>query len=393
MIGKKRSGRAGLRGGLQVILLMAVAVVSTSASAQTLTTLHSFGSSSTDGIYPYAGLIDESGNLYGTTVYGGAYGYGTVFKLTPKGIETVLHSFGSSATDGQEPFAGLIADAYGNLYGTTEEGGANGYGTVFKVTPSGTETVLYSFGSSATDGKEPYADLIDWSGNLYGTTVGGGAHGYGTAFKLTPKGIETVLYSFGSSATDGRNPFAGLIADKSGNLYGTTFGGGANNAGTVFKLTLKGIETVLYSFGSSATDGQEPYAGLIDESGNLYGTTEVGGAYGDGTVFKLTPKGIETVLHSFGSSATDGRYPPAGLVDESGNLYGTTFNGGANAAGTVFKVTPKGIETVLYSFGSSATDGRVPYAGLTADKSGNLYGTTFDGGANYYGTAFKLAPK
>ncbi len=274
--------------------------VSCTVVAPAETILHSFGVPP-DGEYPEAGLImDTNGNFFGTTAHGGTAGYGTVFELakgTNSYTETILHSFGSG-TDGQNPRAGLIMDANGNLYGTTSNGGTAGYGTVFELAPSNgsyTETVLHSFGATP-DGQYPEAGLImDASGNLYGTTSDGGtAGGYGTVFELA-KGAsgytETVLHSFGSG-TDGQYPEAGFIMDASGNLYGTTYQGGSSGYGTVFEL-VKGAsgytETVLNSF--TGTNGQYPEAGLImDASGNLYGTTYGGGtAGGYGTVFEITP--------------------------------------------------------------------------------------------------------
>jgi uncharacterized repeat protein (TIGR03803 family) len=315
------------------------------AQAQTETVLYSFGSQGGDGQYPcYAGLtFDKKGNLYGTTFEGGAYGFGTVFELTAAGTEKVLHSFSSQAGDGFIPYAGLTFDKKGNLYGTTFEGGAYGSGTVFELTKKGTEKVLYSFGSQAGDGQYPHAGLtFDKKGNLYGTTFEGGAYGYGMVFELTAAGTEKVLYSFGSQGGDGYYPYAGLTFDKKGNLYGTTFVGGAYGYGTVFELTKKGTEKVLYSFGSQGGDGYYPYAGLtFDKTGNLYGTTNGGGGYGGGTVFELTAAGTEKVLYSFGSQAGDGHVPEAGLTfDKKGNLYGTTNYGGAYGYGTVFELTP-----------------------------------------------------
>jgi uncharacterized repeat protein (TIGR03803 family) len=390
-----------LTGLLMLLGATAASGVWNRASAQTLTTLYSFNG--TDGALPIPALIsDGNGNLYGTTQYGGANGNGSVFKVARSGTGTVLYAFGSFAGDGARPRAGLIADGNGNLYGTTQYGGANCCGPVVRLTPSGTswtETVLYSFRSFAGDGAYPYASLLaDTSGNLSGTTEAGGTNGRGTVFKLTPSGTswtETVLYAFGSFAGDGAYPYASLLADASGNLYGTTFSGGTNGLGTVFKLTPSGTswtETVLHSFGSSAGDGHAPYAGLIaDASGNLCGTTLYGGANGLGTVFKLTPSGTswtETLLHTF--SGSDGGYPWASLIaDASGNLYSTTEAGGANGFGTVFKLTPSGAETVLHSF--TGSDGSVPYGGLIADASGNLYGVTYWGGANGLGMVFKLA--
>jgi uncharacterized repeat protein (TIGR03803 family) len=359
----------------------------------TETVLYSF-TGGADGSNPFAGLIkDASGNLYGTTVEGGAHGLGTVFKLAPDGTETALWSF--TGADGSYPEGGLIMDTSGNLYGTTSSGGADGDGTVFEVALNGAETVLHSF-TGGSDGKGPQAGLImDKKGKLYGTTLFGGANGDGTVFKVAPGGAETVLYSFTGKA-DGSLPGAGLIR-RNGNFYGTTEGGGAENLGTVFKLSPDGTETVLYSFCPNypdCSDGVLPVGGLIaDSAGNLFGTTSADGG-GGGTVFKLAPDGTETTLWSFTGGA-DGSEPQAGLVRENGNLYGTTLLGGANGLGTVFKVARDGTETVLYSFDSvaNAADGFEPYAGLIKDESGNLYGTTYAGGADANGVVFKITKR
>ena len=303
--------------------------------------------------------MDASGNLYGTTNIGGAYSDGTVFKITPSGTESVLYSFGSVANDGVHPEAGLVMDASGNLYGTTNIGGAYSDGTVLKITPSGTETVLHSFGSVTNDGAYPYAGLVmDASGNLYGTTSRGGAYSDGTVFKITPSGTESILYSFGSVTNDGAYPEAGLVMDASGNLYGTTEFGGAYSDGTVFKITSSGTESILYSFGSVAEDATNPAARLMmDASGNLYGTTAGGGLYDYGTVFKITPSGTESILYSLAGayfSYYDGMDPQSGLVmDASGNLYGTTEFGGAYSDGTVFRINPGDYSK---GFGSSKPD-------------------------------------
>jgi len=332
------------------------------------TVLYSFCEQSgcTDGEGPEAGLVfDQKGNLYGTTHFGGygcSSGCGVVFKLTPEGNYTVLHGF--EGTDGANPAAGLVFDRKGNLYGTTVNGGAYGGGVVFKLTPKGKETVLYSFcaQSNCADGEEPYAGVVlDQKGNLYGTTPAGGGYGHcgayesqscGVVFKLTPEGKETVLYSFcaQNNCADGAWPLAGLIFDQKGNLYGTTtFGGNLQNDGVVFKLTPGGNETVLYAFCAqdNCVDGSLPLAVLVfGKEGDLYGTTQLGGAPGGGgVVFKLTPKGKEKVLYSFcwQDNCTDGQHPYAGLVfDQKGNLYGTILEGGAGtyAGGVVFRLTP-----------------------------------------------------
>ncbi len=393
----------------------------------------SFGNG-TDGSAPSAGLIaDKSGNLYGTTYQGGANGEGTVFELTPSGgwSESLLWSFGSGA-DGQNPYAGLFMDGSGNLYGTTGAGGVHGGGTVFELTPpttaagNWTESILWSFGN-INDGVEPYAGLImDKSGNLYGTTGAGGVYGGGTVFALMPPVAsggtwsESILWNFNDNDASGTGPYqpeGGLLMDTSGNLYGTTYQGspfcvssGIDETvcgGTVFELspTKAGIwtESTLWNFGDGL-DGLEPYAGLIiDTSGNLYGTTHDGGASGSGTVFELTPPTTpegnwsELVLWNFGGQSDDGVEPFGGLfMDGSGNLYGTTDGGGASSAGTVFKLTPPTTsvgnwgESVLWSF-SNGTDGVQPKAGLIMDASRNLYGTTIAGGAYGGGTVFEVS--
>src|SRR5271165_1152285 len=328
--------------GLRAVLAIFAAtlfVTSALATAQE-TVLHSFNN--TDGANPYAGLIfDAAGNLYGTTylggtgscLYGGS-GCGTVFELSPNGsggwTEQVLHYFSHNGTDGIEPFGGLIIDAAGNLYGTTQEGGTHSGGTVFELSPGAggtwTEQVLHNF--SGTDGNYPGAGLIfDAAGNLYGTTYTGGTYSIGTVFELSPQAgggwTETVLHNFDATGTDGAFPEAGLIFDAAGNLYGTTFEGGTYGSGTVFELTpgMGGTwtEQVLWSFNDNGTDGTNPLAGLtIDAAGNLYGTTEQGGSYGWGTVFELTPGAggvwTEQVLHAFNNNGTDGLAPVGGLI-------------------------------------------------------------------------------
>jgi uncharacterized repeat protein (TIGR03803 family) len=324
--------------------------------------LYSFIGGSGDGGYPIGDLLNVNGTLYGTTAGQGAHGVGTVFAITVSGKETVLYSFGTNSEDGTNPIAGLI-NVNGTLYGTTENGGSNGYGTVFAITMSGKETVLYSFGTSSEDGTSPFAGLIDVNGTLYGTTVAGGVNcrsgssGCGTVFAITTSGKETVLHSFGGSG-DGDGPVAALINVK-GTLYGTTLDGpydfcGESGCGTVFSITPSGKETVLHSFGSSG-DGTNPLAGLINLNGMLYGTTGSGGAKGDGTVFAITMSGKETVLYSFGTGSEDGDYPVAGLTNVKGTLYGTTEYGAVHCSkgggcGTVFSITTSGTETVLYRF-------------------------------------------
>jgi uncharacterized repeat protein (TIGR03803 family) len=367
--------------------------------------LHAFVGSPSDGAFPFAGVISDSeGNLYGTTTSGGTDNLGTVFKVAPDGTETLLHSF-RGGNDGAGPYGGLILDKKGNLYGTTGAGGVvsepckAGCGTVFKLAPDGKETVLYAF-QGGSDGSGPVGRLIvDKQGNFYGATDFGGntncrsTLGCGTVFRLAGGGGETVLYEFCSlgGCTDGSHPEAGLARDGAGNLYGTTQRGGivqgdvcqTDGCGTVFKLSPDGTETVLHPFAGDP-DGNAPLAGLtLDKAGNLYGTTQLGGVVNEGTIFKVTPNGTESVLYSFCPTmkCTDGYYPYAGVIlDKSGNLYGTAESGGASGYGAVFKYSADGTETVLHSFDRS--DGAYPEAGLRADSHGNLYGTTTEGGNN-----------
>jgi len=322
---------------------------------------------------------------------------------SPAQTFTTLADFNSA--NGSIPSGTLIQASDGNFYGTTQDGGNDGVGTVFKMTPAGKLTTLYSFcaQSGCKDGEDPVAGLVQASdGNFYGTTNGGGANGnYGTVFKITPAGKLTTLYSFcaQSGCKDGENPLASLIQASDGNFYGTTNGGGANGGynGTVFKITPAGTLTTLYSFcaQSGCKDGEDPVAGVVEGSdGNFYGTTVSGGNNSAGTVFKMTPAGMLTTLYSFCSQTgcTDGEFPYAGLVQASdGNFYGTTESGGNNGAGTVFEVTPAGLVT-LYNFcyQQGCGDGGNPVTGLVVGNDGNFYGTTAIGGNADHGTVFEL---
>jgi uncharacterized repeat protein (TIGR03803 family) len=330
---------------------------------------------------------------------------------------SVLYTFNFGVDGGATPgpFAGPILDPGGDLYGTTSGGGANDAGMVFKVTPDGVLSEIYSF-LGGTDGASPYAGVIeDRDGNLYGTTFDGGSNaacpeGCGTVYEIDPQGDETILYSFQGTG-DGAGPVGGLVRDGQGNLYGTTWytnnqSSANSGCGTVFMVTPAGAESVLHSFSSCGADGAEPNAGVIlGTDGNLYGTTTTGGAYNKGTIYEVTTAGAETVLYSFTGKA-DGGDPVSTLVrDTAGNLYGTTYSGGAGAktvcgrplygCGVVFKLDRAGAETVLYTF-RPTPEGELPHgahpaAGLLFDEEGNFFGTTqAGGGANGGGVIFKL---
>jgi uncharacterized repeat protein (TIGR03803 family) len=369
-----------------LVLATAVAPAQTTA-APNFNLLYSFHYAT--GEYPLAAMIvDSDGNLYGTTQNGGDRDLGTVFEISNAGQEIVLHSF-KAAPDGRFPIASLVRDSAGNLYGTTSQGGAYGFGTVFEVDAAGKESVLYSFTGKGDDGRYPAAGLLlDEDGNLYGTTEEGGDANFGTVFKLAAGGSETVIHSFKGFPKDGEYPVAGLIRDDAGNLYGTTELGGFFNNGTIFKIHPTGAENLVFSFRGNRGGGY-PFAGVVrDDEGNFYGTAAYGG-FGIGTVCKVAKNGVETVLYTF--SGGDGAYPSSGLVrDAKGNLYGTTEFGGDFGAGVVFEITKSGKELTIHSFDGS--DGAVPLAAPTLDNSGNLYGVTTVGGARNQGTAFKLEP-
>ncbi|MGC9993356.1 MAG: choice-of-anchor tandem repeat GloVer-containing protein [Candidatus Cybelea sp.] len=296
----------------------------------------------------------------------------------------VLYSFRGQPDDGARPYASLV-DLGGMLYGTTELGGTFLHGVVFSVKRDGTENTLYKF--TGPDGGHPVASLIDVKGTLYGTTERGGAEERGTVFSLTTAGVEQRLHEFLDKGRHGGHPAAPLL-DVSGTLYGTTELGGSNFGGTVFSITTSGTEKELHDF-NAATDGRNPVAPLIDVGGTLYGTTAAGGTFKSGTVFSITTSGTESVLYSFGSKG-DGTHPDAGLIDVGGTLYGTTGSGGTSDKGTVFSITTSGAEKVVYSF-AGGTDGSSPAASLI-DVDGTLYGTTVGGGANSCGcgTVFSI---
>jgi len=403
-----RFGRAAIA-ALAAILLLTFAAQT--AAAQTYSILYTF-QGGTDGGFPNAGVYrDSSGNLYGITNTAGNrndcndYGCGTVYKLTPSGQLSVLHTFTGGA-DGwpNATWGSLIPDPAGNLYGVASIGGLHDNGTVFRITPSGGFTVVHTFPSSPNDGLGPqYTLLRDTTGIIYGTTFGGGPggnNGYGTVFALSKAGVgsDVVLHSF--SFGDGASPQGSVASDGTGNLYGTAGQGGSSNCGVVYKMRNIGAGfTVLHNF-TCAPDGYLPGSVVLDAQGNIYGGTSQGGdasacpAFGCGIIFKITPSGQETILHTFHS--TDGASPNELMFDAQGNLWGTTAYGGTHDQGTIFKMTTDGTFTNEYNF-EGGLNGGIPYAGLIQDPEGNFYSTVGGGILNCIqsgcGMIFKFTPQ
>jgi uncharacterized repeat protein (TIGR03803 family) len=394
-----------------VAAFLLLASVSQPAQSQTYKVIHNFTNISSDGATPYGGLLlDRFGDLYGSTWLGGIYGSGSVYRLSPHGFSwryTSLYSF-KGVTDGAGPgFGALAISDECALFGTTEGGGY--LGTSFEVRPQEgcshkshglwRETVLHRFGHGE-DGNEPIGSVVfDKTGNFYGTTLLGGAFANGTVFEAKRSGkswTEKVIYSFGGTSSDAINPVAALTTDANGNLYGTAPAGGASGVGAVFKLSRSGsgwTETVLYSF-QGLSDGQNPVGGLVlDEAGNLYGGTFDGGVNGGGTVYELSPSGGGwnfTVLYGF-TGGYGGPYNKLTL-DRKGNIYSFTNGEGAYGLGSVFKLTPGNgswTYTDLYDF-PGGSNGGLPYGSLAVDDDGNVFGTAVVGGSKNQGVVFEI---
>jgi uncharacterized repeat protein (TIGR03803 family) len=357
-----------------------------------------------------SGNMLAAGNLIGTTAAGGQFGAGAVFTLTLSGTESIIYSFAGGGANGAVPQS-LIQASDGSYYGATAQGGigpcSQGCGTIFQLAANNNSllTTLYKF-TGASDGGIPNAVIQGTDGNLYGTTQFGGtassacgSSGCGVVFKLTPTGAETVLHAFAGGSADGAGAQS-LIQGSDGNFYGVTQFGGASNLGVVFKITPAGVATVLHAFGGGG-DGAQPNTTLIQGSdGNFYGTTPFGGTSGQGVVFRITPAGVETVLHAFAGGAADGANPLTGVIQGSdGNFYGTTSSGGdpscAGGCGTVYKLTPAGVESTLCGFTAGAFGGGPQSpdpSSLLLGSDGNFYGTTFNGGEFGNGSAFRVTP-
>jgi len=366
-----------------------VSVVCSNPTAQTL---YSFAGPTSDGSNPLGPLtLGSDGNFYGSTSAGGTTGNGAIYKISPAGVETLLYSFAGGTSDSSYPTSALTLGTDGNFYGVTEAGGLPNYGTVYKVTPAGVETVLHAFTGNTTDGQFPIGSLtLGADGNFYGTTNRGGTNDLGTVFKITPAGVETILYSFSGGTADGSGAAVSLTLGKDGNFYGVTSGGGAAGTGTIYKVTPTGTESVLYSFGADMLNCITSDDSLVvGADGNFYGMTNCGGSTNNGTVYKITPAGVQTLLYTFAGGTLDGAMPDASLtLGTDGNLYGLTSGGGANGKGTIFEITPAGVESVLYSFADGGANGPLP-RGLTLGSDGSFYGTTLAGGSTLHGSVFK----
>jgi uncharacterized repeat protein (TIGR03803 family) len=365
--------------------VLALVLAPTCVHAQIYTDLYNFGTNSGDPIQAQPAVIAQGrdGNLYSATGRGGTNSDGTIFKITPKGKLSLVYNF--DGTLGNYPSGGLTLGADGNLYGVTQEGG-NGVGIVFKVTPAGNLTVLHTFATS--DGAIPLAPPIQGvNGKFYGTTVSGGSGNYGTLYEMAPSGELTTLYMF--SQSDGQGPIAPLVQGADGDFYGTTDGGGSSNDGTVFKITRTGKLTTLHMFAGS--DGWGPTTPLVQgPNGDFYGTTTMGGNdITNGTVFKISSKGKFTSLYSFPFDESGGIDPEGGLVlGTDGMFYGTAYQGGINNNGTIYRITPRGKFSVVYTF--DGTNGCCPLATLVQHTSGVMYGDTYAGGTKGLGVVYSI---
>jgi len=379
--------------GVEGHVVPGVGAASRHVPGYTYTVLHAFAGMPNDGDGSGAEVtLDSAGNIYGTTDWGGTYGslngYGTIFEVAADGTESLLHSFGGTG-DGTTPDGAVTIESNGDMYGTTIGGGASGNGIIWKLAADGTYTVLHNF--TADESNFARGKLIqDKKGNFYGSDLFGGANGDGTVFRFNAKGKVKVLYTF-TGLNDGEFPEHGVVSDRAGNLYGVTAFGGADGNGTIYKIAKDGTFSVLYTFTGGA-DGGFPYGGLaIDKGGNLYGSADDGGTDGVGTVFELASDGTYTVLYNF-TDGSDGANPEGDMLLVGKSLYSTTTGGGDSSCicGVIYEVTGKGKEKVLEAF--TPTSGNEYSAGLTL-ANGVLYGTTQNGATGDNGVVFSLTNK
>jgi uncharacterized repeat protein (TIGR03803 family) len=368
------------------LLGVVLAVVSALGNAQNFSVLYNFGSVGGDPVNPQPELIAQGldGNLYSTTEMGGTNGNGTVFAISPDGVLRVIYGSFDLGTSGVFPTGGLTLGTDGNFYGVNQAGGSIGFGTIFKITTDGTLTILHNFGGN--DGATPFAPPIQGTdGNFYGTTWYGG-RGHGVVYRLTSAGTFAVLHKF--NETDGAGPLAALIQASDGSFYGTTFGGGTYGDGTVFTMTRGGKFSTVYMF--DGPTGNAPSTQLVEGKDGFYGTTTSGGTYGLGEAFKVTRAGQITVIYSFaGGSSEDGRDPEGGLLlTPQGGVYGTTFQGGKDKDGTIYRISATGVYHTIHQFNGKSGSG--PLATLVQHTTGLIYGDTWVGGTPGRGVFYGL---
>jgi uncharacterized repeat protein (TIGR03803 family) len=344
------------------------------------------------GLYPSGSVtLDARGDIFGTASEGGFYDDGTIWEMLPSGVIRVLHSFGESG-DGLYPGTQVTIDPEGDLFGTTELGGRFDHGMVWEITRLGEYIRLHSFGETSSDGLFPVAGVtVDPRGDLFGTASEGGIYSLGTVWEIDASGIYRTVHPFGGTLNASK-PYGGATLDQNGDLFGTTFYGGSHGSGAVWEITANGVPLLLHSFESSMYDGQYPETGVVlDVKGDVLGTTESGGRYYYGTVWKLTPEGIYTTLHSFGGTPRDARYIYSGItLDAKGDMFGTSYEGGVHFEGAVWEISASGEYTNPFSFGGSDTEPANPQTGIAVDSNGDLFGTAPNGGSHAGGTIWEL---
>jgi len=390
----RKPARTSLKSICRVALLATAAALcaATFAQAQTVTTIYNFADNGASGANPYYVTLVQgtNGNLYGTTYNGGKHLFGTVFNMTVTGSQKLIYSFTNSATDAAYPTGGLTLGNDGNFYGTTQQGGTKSMGTLFKITPTGTLTILHNF-NAFIDGSFPWGPpILASDGNFYGTTSGGGGGGHGIVYKLTSAGVLSVIYRF--DVVHGDSPIAPPTQGTDGFLYIPVSQGGAYFCGTIVQMSTSGVINNTYSF-PCGSGGSFPIGPLVQASnGNFYSTTQNGGTVGEGTIYQVTPSLAVTVLHSFGATFGDGTFPGAGLLRATDdNYYGSTSDGGASGDGTLFNTSTTGTYASLYSFNNNSNLTQTsPVAPPVQATNGLLYGTTEFGGPGNDGTVYSL---